>query len=286
MNKKDDKLLMIVDVLKCVGCFNCLMACKDEHVDNDWKPYTGSQQLHGQKWIDPSRHERGKAPYTDVCFVTRLCMHCSDPACAKAVPAAIDRRKDGAVLIDTAEAARGEELKKACPYGMISVNEDSGDAQKCTFCAHLLDEGWKEPRCVQACPLRALSVVKCSDAEYDSIVEAQSLRSLHEGAERPRVMYKNLDRYTSVFVAGSLAITDEAKGVEVAAEGAEVKLSLNGEPLAEQEVDWLGEFKFDHIPKDTGSFDIECTLDGYKPVSLKAEVKDVAVVLDTVRFVK
>ncbi|MDR2611035.1 MAG: oxidoreductase, partial [Clostridiales Family XIII bacterium] len=174
-----DKLLMIVDVAKCVGCFNCLMACKDEHVDNDWKPYTGPQQRHAQKWIEPLRHERGKAPYTDVSFVTRLCMHCSNPACAAAEPGAIRQRDDGVVLVDTEEAKRGEKLKDACPYGMISLNGDTGEAQKCTFCAHLLDEGWTEPRCVQACPLRALSVVRCTDEEYDRIVEAQGLKPLY-----------------------------------------------------------------------------------------------------------
>ncbi|MDR1067888.1 MAG: oxidoreductase, partial [Clostridiales Family XIII bacterium] len=136
-----DKLLMIVDVAKCVGCFNCLMACKDEHVGNDWLPYTRSQQRHAQKWVDTIRHERGRAPHTDVCFVTQLCMHCSDPACAKAAPGAIEQRDDGVVLIDVTEARRGKELADACPYGNISVNGDTGDAQKCTFCAHLLDEG-------------------------------------------------------------------------------------------------------------------------------------------------
>jgi hypothetical protein len=139
---------------------------------------------------------------------------------------------------------------------------------------------------VQACPLRALSVVRCTDEEYDRIVEAQGLKPLYETAERPRVLYKNLDRYTSVFIAGALALTNEETGAEEAAEGAMVRLSLNGVLLAEIKSDWFGEFKFDHIPKNTGSFDVECEADGYRPVLMKAVVADESVVLDTVLLTK
>jgi hypothetical protein len=137
---------------------------------------------------------------------------------------------------------------------------------------------------VQACPLRALSVITCSDEEYDAIAEAQSLRPLYESAERPRVMYKNLHRYSSCFIAGALAFTDEAAGIEAACEGAKVRLSLNGVALAEQEADWFGEFKFDHIPKNTGVFDIECEFADYAPVHLTAEIKEESVVLAPYRF--
>ena len=40
----------------------------------------------------------------------------------------------------------------ACPYDVIFFNEDLNLAQKCTGCAHLLDDGWAEPRCADACP--------------------------------------------------------------------------------------------------------------------------------------
>ena len=48
----------------------------------------------------------------------------------------------------------------ACPYGAIYYNEDLNLAQKCTGCAHLLDRGWKEPRCVDVCPTQALELVE------------------------------------------------------------------------------------------------------------------------------
>ena len=279
-----ESLRMIVDLAKCVGCFNCLMACKDEHVGNAWLPYTDSQQKHAQNWIEPSRHERGSAPYTDLCYVTRLCRHCDDAPCEKAFPAAVRKRRDGIVLLDAEEAKGNKELVGACPYGMISWNEDLRTAQKCTLCAHLLDDGWREPRCVQACPLRALSIVKCDDSAFAEITENQCLSPLSEGPGKPRVLYKNLHRYTSCFIAGALCFTED--GAERAAVGAKVRLSAGGVPLKEVDADFFGEFKFDGIPCDTGVFRIDCTLRGFKPKEVELSVDRESVGLAPLCFEK
>jgi Fe-S-cluster-containing dehydrogenase component len=275
---------MIVDLAKCVGCFNCLMACKDEHVGNAWLPYTDSQQKRAQKWIEPLRHERGKAPYTEVCYVTRLCRHCDDAPCEKAFPRAVRKRGDGVVLLDAEEAKGNEALVAACPHGMISWNEELGVAQKCTLCAHLLDDGWKEPRCVQACPLRALSVVKCEDAVFAEIAENQGLQPLDAGPGKPRVLYKNLYRYKSHFIVGALTYMDG--DIERTAAGAKVRLSLGGAPLAETETDFFGEFKFDGIPDDAGLFQIDCALCGFKDARIDASVGRESVCLEALRFEK
>jgi Fe-S-cluster-containing dehydrogenase component len=279
-----ESLRMIVDLAKCVGCFNCLMACKDEHVGNAWLPYTDRQQKHAQKWIDPVRHERGRAPYTEVCYVTRLCRHCDDAPCEKAFPRAVRKRDDGIVLLLAEEAEGAEELVAACPHGMISWNEELRTAQKCTMCAHLLDAGWKEPRCVQACPLRALSIVKCEDDVFEEIVEAQGLAPLSDGPGRSRVLYRNLHKYTGNFIVG--ALTFMAGDIEKAAAGARVRLSVNGALLRETSADFFGEFKFDGIPSDTGVFRVECDLDGYKPLEFELSVGGESVCLAPLRFEK
>ncbi len=47
---------------------------------------------------------------------------------------------------------------EACPYeNVIYFNDDLNIAQKCTFCAHLLDQGWTETRCSDACPTGAFT---------------------------------------------------------------------------------------------------------------------------------
>lgn len=258
-----ERMHLIVDIAKCVGCFNCMLACKDEHCGNSWLPYVDEQQKHDETWINPARHERGKAPFTEVCYVPGMCMHCADAPCVKKHPEAISVREDGIVMID-AKKAGDEALKDACPYGRISWNKELRVAQKCTFCAHLVDEGWQEPRCVQACPLRALSVVWCEDEEFEKIAEAQGLKALTGAASKPRVLYRNLYKFNKCFISGSLAYAKD--GVEEAAVGAHVQLMMKGEKLLETEADFLGEFKFDRLPPDSGTFTLLCELDGFKPI--------------------
>ena len=275
-------MYIIVDIEKCVGCFNCMIACKDEHVGNSWLPYTDQQQKHEQKWINPVKHERGVAPFTELCFVNMLCRHCKDAPCEKAAPDAVKRLKHGNVLLDAEKAKGNKALLDACPYGNISWNGELGVAQKCTMCAHLLEEGWKEPRCVQACPLRALSAVHCSDDEFAEMIKEQHLEPLSDGANSPRVMYRNLYKYTTCFIAGALAFRDG--DMEKAATGAAVKLMKDGALFAETKPDFFGEFKIDRIPKNSGAFDLICSLEGYDPLAREVVVAEDSPCLDVMMF--
>ena len=51
------------------------------------------------------------------------------------------------------------------PTDVIFFNEDLNIAQKCTGCAHLLDDGWNEPRCADACPTLAIRLMDEDEAE-------------------------------------------------------------------------------------------------------------------------
>ena len=275
-------LHIIVDIAKCVGCFNCMIACKDEHVGNCWLPYTDEQKKHEQKWISPEKHERGKAPFTEMFFITKFCQHCKNAPCEKAAPDAVERRDDGVVLLNADKAKGNRELVAACPYGMISWNEEKNSAQKCTLCAHLLDEGWKEPRCVQACPLRALSIVDCSDDEFEKMIVDRDLKPLTDGSNSPRVVYGSLYKRDTCFIAGALAYCDG--GIEKAAIDASIKLLKNSEAVAEEKADFFGEFKIDRIPKNSGAFELVCSMDGFKPIRYDLTVGEDSPCLDVMVF--
>lgn len=277
-----EKWHIVVDIEKCVGCYNCLLACKDEHVGNKWLPYTDEQQKHENKWINAVRHERGTVPFTEVSFVTRMCQHCEEAPCEKKFPDVVTRREDGIVLLDVTKAKGKKDLVSACPYGSIVWNEELKTAQKCTMCAHLLDDGWKEPRCVQACPLRALSVVKCEDSEFEDRAKRQNLKPITNGQNAPRVLYKNLYKYTKVFIAGALAYMDGE--IERAATEAKVTLSLNGKKLMEENADFFGEFKLDKLPKNSGTFSVVCEMEGYAPIRTEAKIENECVNLGTLMF--
>ena len=276
------KFHMIVDLEKCVGCFNCMLACKDEHVGNSWLPYTDEQQKHEDKWICPELTERGEAPYTEVTYVTKTCMHCDNAPCIKKYPDVLFRRSDGIVLIDPKKAKGNPDIVNACPYGNIHWNEELQVAQKCTGCAHLLDQGWTEPRCVQACPLHAIQTVFCEDYQWDKLIETQGLKPITNGENRPRVMYKNLYCYNKCFIKGALAYDKD--GIEEPAVDVKVELLINNIVVAETMTDFLGEYKIDRIPKNSGKMTIRATKEGYDPIKVDLEVKEKSVVLDCYKF--
>ena len=51
---------MVMDVTRCNGCYNCFLACKDEHCGNDFAPYSLSQPMTGHYWMRLIEKERGK----------------------------------------------------------------------------------------------------------------------------------------------------------------------------------------------------------------------------------
>jgi Fe-S-cluster-containing dehydrogenase component len=103
------------------------------------------------------------------------------------------------VLIDPEKCAGNRNCNDACPYeGVIYFNRDLNISQKCTFCAHLLDKGWKEPRCVDVCPTGALTFGEEGDLR-DLLNKAELL--LPESKTKPRVLYIGLPKR---FIAGAL----------------------------------------------------------------------------------
>ncbi len=237
---------MIVDVAACEDCNNCCLACKDEHVDNEWPGYSRPQPRHGQRWIDVQRTERGQFPLIDVAYRPVMCMQCADAPCVKASEGAIKRRPDGIVLIDPVKAKGKQGLVKSCPYHQIWWNEAEQIPQKCTLCAHLLDQGWKQPRCAQACPTGALRIEHLDDDEMKLRVETDHLECLHpEYKTVPHVYYRNMYRYTSCFIAGSVSVTRD--GNTDCAVGVGVRLLTGEKPIASAVTDAFGDFKFDRL---------------------------------------
>jgi Fe-S-cluster-containing dehydrogenase component len=187
--------VMLIDLAICNGCHNCQISCKDEHVGNDWTPIAKPQPDTGQFWNKVINLERGTVPKVQVTYHHSICQHCEDAPCISACnAAAIYRREDGIVIIDP-EKCRGNQLCiEACPYeNVIYFNDDLNIAQKCTFCAHLLDRGWTETRCSDACPTGAFTFGDDSEPAIKEKMAAASLLK-PELPTRPRVYYLNLPK--------------------------------------------------------------------------------------------
>jgi Fe-S-cluster-containing dehydrogenase component len=254
---------LVIDVEKCENCHNCFLSCKDEHVDNDWPGYAAPQPGEGPSWIAVRSKERGSFPLIDVGYLPLPCMHCDDAPCIKAAKnGAIYKRPDGIVIIDLVKAKGEKTLSKSCPYGVIHWNEQLSLPQKCTLCAHLLDQGWTKTRCVQACPTGALSLLQVEESEAGGIIEKERLEAYRpELGTKPSTWYRNLYRYTKAFIAGSVAVRVADK--DECAEGAKVALfNRANEQVAEAVADSFGDFKFDNLEEESGKYTLKLAYEG------------------------
>jgi len=262
---------MVIDVSKCNGCYNCFLACKDEYCGNDFPPYSISQPMTGQFWMKIVERERGTYPKVKVAYTPVPCMHCEDPSCMKAAQeGAIYKRPDGIVIIDPEKAKGHKELVAACPYRVIYWNEEQQVAQKCTMCAHLLEQGYKEPRCVEACPTGTLIFGDLDDPNSDvskAIAEGNTEVLHGEYNIGEKVRYIGLPRK---FVAGEVVLGDKDDN----GEGAVVTLTGDGEKKTVK-ADNYGDFEFEGLP-DNKAYTVKVEMDGYKPQTFEVKTyKDV-----------
>jgi Fe-S-cluster-containing dehydrogenase component len=238
---------MVMDVTRCNGCYNCFLACKDEYCGNVHAPYSVAQPMTGQAWMRIVEEERGRYPKVKVDYTAIPCMHCENAACvAAAGDGAVYRREDGIVLIDPAKAAGQRDLVSRCPYRVIYWNETAQVAQKCTMCAHLLDAGYKEPRCVEACPTGALVFGDLDDpgSDVSKALVAAATEVLHpEYGLGEKVRYVGLPKS---FVAGAVVLGDS----DECAVGATVTLEGDGQ-TATTTTDTFGDFEFEGLPANT-----------------------------------
>ena len=192
--------VFVIDIAICNGCHCCQISCKDEHVANDWTPYAKPQPDTGQFWIKQNEYVRGTVPKVKVHYLPILCMHCDNAPCMASCPVegAIYKRDDGLVLIDPIRCTGCKNCEDACPYHVIYFNEHLNIVQKCTGCVHLLDSGWKEPRCADACPTLALKFGE--ESEMKNLIRKAEV--LHpEYKAKPRVYYLNIPKK---FIAGTV----------------------------------------------------------------------------------
>jgi len=253
---------MIIDVAECTNCNLCTLAAMDEYVENEWPGYAAPMPKHGHKWIDILQKERGQAHMIDIAYVPTMCNHCDDAPCiAAAGEGAIVKRDDGIVIIDPVKAKGQKHLVEACPYRHIWWNEELQVPQHWNFDAHLIDQGWRQTRGQQSCPTGAMRSICLEDEDMARMAREEGLEVMNpELGTKPRIYYRNLWRYAKCFIGGT--VSAEADGTVDCVEGAMVRLVKDGAAIAETVTDTYGDFKFDELEENSGSYVLEISSNG------------------------
>lgn len=258
---------MIIDVEKCTGCYSCFLACKDEFCGNDYPGYSVSQAAKGHYWMKLIPLERGTYPKVKLDYIPTPCQQCENASCiGGGSEGAVYKRDDGIVIIDPEKAKGQKEIVSSCPHRVIYWNEEENVAQKCNFCAHLLDQGWKEPRCVETCPTDALVFGDLDDPEskISKKLAAEKTEVLHPEFEmNPSVCYMGIPKK---FIAGEVVFADNK---DESAQNVKVTLSDGSNEFSTM-TDHYGDFEFEGLEANK-EVSIKLEYSGYASQEIKVK---------------
>lgn len=209
---------MVIDLKKCVGCYACVVACKQEH-------FLPPNVF----WNRVMVSEVGEFPTVRKLVYPVLCNQCKDAICLDVCPSnATFKREDGIVIIDADKCTGCQYCIIACPYqqrtfldnakigyfskqGLTEVEKlgkllyplQSGTTVKCNFCLERIDYGLSNglrpgvdreatPACVNICMTKArhFGDFDDPDSNVSRLIRQRKAHRLHEEwATNPSVYY-------------------------------------------------------------------------------------------------
>jgi Fe-S-cluster-containing dehydrogenase component len=175
------RYIMVIDTKRCVGCMDCVVACKTEnHVPEGFT----------RDWITETVH--GRFPTTNLEIRTERCNHCANPPCVHCCPTGASHvhARGGVVLVTPEKCIGCKACLAACPYDARFVHP-KGYADKCTFCIHRVENGL-DPACVSVCPTRCMHFGDADDPQ-SGVSRLLAARPHHpllpEAGTQPRIYY-------------------------------------------------------------------------------------------------
>ncbi|MGB2868688.1 MAG: 4Fe-4S dicluster domain-containing protein [Bacteroidota bacterium] len=175
------RLGMVIDTAKCVGCMDCVVACKTEN---------GVPEGYNRDWI--VYDTQGAFPTLHMEIRSERCNQCDNPPCVDCCPTGASHIHDygNVVLIDDKRCIGCKACVASCPYDARFIHPD-GYADKCTFCIHRVEEGL-DPACVAVCPTRCMYFGDLDDPHSEVSMLLNSRRNhplLPEAGTRPKIFY-------------------------------------------------------------------------------------------------
>ncbi len=208
---------MFIDVSKCIGCGNCVRACKEEN-DVPREPFyfrTWVERYHipDQDHAHPEAEARPQvdspnggydgfperydlAGHAKSFFVPKMCNHCAHSPCVQVCPVgATFESPDGVVLVDRDYCLGCRYCVQACPYGCRFIDPRTNTADKCSLCYHRITKGLTTA-CCEACPTvaRQLGDLKNAADPIHDLIRNNNVQVLKpQMATGAKLYYKDLD---------------------------------------------------------------------------------------------
>nr|WP_321258244.1 4Fe-4S dicluster domain-containing protein [uncultured Pseudodesulfovibrio sp.] len=182
----DGELATLLDLSKCIGCGECVSACREFNAakfPEPNKPFPNivpAKRAKPEDWSEKRDVDDRLTPYNwlflqnatgeyngeeyDI-YIPRRCMHCQNPPCANLCPfGAANKELNGITKISDQLCMGGAKCRTVCPWHIpqrqsgVGLYLDlmprfagNGVMYKCDRCYQLLDKG-ELPACISACP--------------------------------------------------------------------------------------------------------------------------------------
>jgi Fe-S-cluster-containing dehydrogenase component len=171
---------MVIDTRRCVGCTDCVVACKTENNVPDG--FT-------RDWVVEDL--RGKFPDLQMEIRSERCHHCDNAPCVRSCPTGASHvGAGGSVQVDRNLCTGCKACIAACPYNARYVHPD-GYVDKCTFCMPRVENG-SLPACVSVCPTHCMHFGDLDDSlsSVTRLLQSRASKSLlPEAGTSPQVYY-------------------------------------------------------------------------------------------------
>ena len=182
---KGEPIATLLDISKCIGCEECVYACKEINSQKQPEPEKPFPTMYPNRvpvmdWSDKKDVTERLTPYNWLYIqsatvkingeeqeitIPRRCMHCINPPCVKLCPwGAAQQLNNGISKIDSDICLGGSKCKKVCPWkiperqtgvgiylDLMPAFAGNGVMYKCDRCYDRIALG-EIPACIEVCP--------------------------------------------------------------------------------------------------------------------------------------
>ena len=182
---KGEPIATMLDISKCIGCEECVYACKEVNAKKQPEPKKPFPKMYPNRvpvedWSEKREVTEQLTPYTWLYIqsatvkifgknqqltIPRRCMHCINPPCVKLCPWGAAKQLDNEISrIDDDICLGGSKCKEVCPWSipqrqtgvglylnLMPAFAGNGVMYKCDRCYDRIADG-KIPACIEVCP--------------------------------------------------------------------------------------------------------------------------------------